>query len=63
MTDGLAVIGISAQAEGNTAPPVILGVDPVSGVPAWQVALAEGTDLTFGMPAVVDDTVVFLSTP
>lgn len=62
MTGALAIVGLSAQAEGDTRPPVVVGLDPSTGSFVWQATLDAGTDLNFGAPALVDGAVVFLST-
>jgi outer membrane protein assembly factor BamB len=63
VSDGAAVMGLSAQSEGDVRPPVIVAIDPTSGQLRWRSTLTSGTDLNFGAPAVVDGSVVFLSTP
>lgn len=61
--DGVAAMGLSAGGEGDTRPPVVVGIDPTNGRPLWRTNLAAGTDLNFGTPVVAGDAVVFLSTP
>jgi outer membrane protein assembly factor BamB len=57
-----SAIGLSANSEGDVRPPVILGIDAVTGEVAWTTALADDTDLNWGTPPVLDDATVFLST-
>jgi outer membrane protein assembly factor BamB len=63
IAEGVTALGLSARGEGDTRPPVVLGLDAASGLVRWQAALAPGTDLNFGQPTVVDGAAVFLSTP
>ncbi len=44
---GTSVIGLSANAEGDVRPPVIVGLNLGSGTIRWRTPLADGTDLTF----------------
>jgi outer membrane protein assembly factor BamB len=62
-SDDLVVMGLSAQGEADTSPPVIAAIDAANGELRWRTTLTPGTDLNFGTPAVVDGAAVFLSTP
>ncbi len=57
-----SAIGLSADSEGDVRPPVVLGLNPVSGKIRWRTPLADGTDLTFAQPLVANDAAVFLTT-
>ncbi len=59
---GTAVVGLSANAEGDVRAPVALALDPTTGTIRWRTALTNGTDLTFAQPVIADNAVVFLST-
>jgi len=61
--DGLMALGLSAGGEGDTRPPVVLGLDTTNGVLQWRAPLVAGTDLNFGQPTVADGAAVFMSTP
>lgn len=62
LSSPVSVIGVSASAEGDVRPPVLLVVDNETGAVARLQTLVEGTDLTWGRPEVVDGHAVFVST-
>jgi outer membrane protein assembly factor BamB len=59
---GMSVVGLSANAEGDVRPPVILGLNPATGTIRWRTSLTDGTDLTFAEPLVTDGVAVFMTT-
>jgi outer membrane protein assembly factor BamB len=59
----LMVVGLSSHGEGDTRPPVVVGVDGLEGTVRWRAVLETGTDLMWGEPLIADGAAVFLSMP
>jgi outer membrane protein assembly factor BamB len=62
VTASVSAIGVSANFEGDTRSPVVLGVETATGTVLWMTPLVDGTDLMWGDPPTSDGQAVFTST-